>query len=399
MENINRNEPCQCGSGKMYKDCCGLNAAISITHLLENEVDELQKQLIHFAFNYFGEDIEEDFEMFEEFLERDIEDEQERQFFELIHAIWFSLFDELDDGETIIEKFIASGTGKIKRPKLRRILQSWTEARTIAGKALRVEHNKLTVEDGFTGEQLETIIIGVPVSIEPGSFFMGILVPFEQYYVFFPSPFDLPHLKPEHAFSFIEDSSLAADYESPQEYLTEFFMEVLNELPMVGGMLEIDEIDWPTPIYKEVADLFKEKLETLEEPPPVIDMGIVLWFSYCQKKQPKIKNPALYAAGLHYLLSTVVPMLHPLSQKKTAQAYGVSVKSISPIVSGLETTLEQEIGGLLEIFEDDDEEILFFEEEDNVISFPNNPGATIIELPNPQIAPPKKPGRKDSPKK
>lgn len=373
MTNINRNEPCPCGSGKMYKDCCGLKAAVSITHLLENEMDELQKQLIHFAFDYFSEEIAEDFELFEEMNEREIEDEQERQFFELIHAIWFSLFEELDDGETILDKFIASGSGKIKRPKLKRILQSWTQARTIAGKVISTNDNKLSVEDGFTGERLETLIIGVPIAIEPGSFFIGIIVPFDQYYVFFPSLFDLPHLKPDYAISFIEDSSLAAEYESSQEYLTDFFMEVLSELPMVGGMVEIEEIDWPAPIYKEVANLFKEKLETLEEPPPVIDMGIVLWFSYCQKEMPRIKNPNLYAAGLHSLLSTVLPMLDPLGKKELASTYNVAATSISRVTSAMEAGLEHEINGLLEIFEDDDddEEILFDSfEEDNVITFP-----------------------------
>ncbi|MCH6266563.1 YecA family protein, partial [Neobacillus citreus] len=97
MEKPSRNEPCPCGSGKKYKKCCGASEAVSITHLLESEADELQKQMIHFAFNYFGSEIEDDFEMFMEYSSLELEDEEEREFYEVVHAIWFSLFEELDD--------------------------------------------------------------------------------------------------------------------------------------------------------------------------------------------------------------------------------------------------------------------------------------------------------------
>ncbi|MFJ7728286.1 SEC-C metal-binding domain-containing protein [Neobacillus sp. NPDC097160] len=344
MEKINRNDPCPCGSGKKYKKCCGESEAVSITQIIENEIDELQKQLLHFAYYHYGNEIHEDFEILETII--DIENEQEQEFYELIHAIWFSLFEGLDDGKTIIEKFITVEGGKIKRPKLKQILQTWTSARTIAGKVLSVENNKLRVEDGFNLEQLETVITNVPVTIEEGSFFIGIILPYEQSYVFFPSPFDLPELKPEHAFSYIEDSSLDADYDSPHEYLTDFFMEVLSELPMVGGLLEVDEMDWPAPIYKEVADLFKKRLELLL-PPPVVDTGIILWMNFCQKKQKRIQNPNIYVAALHYLLSTIAPMEEMVTQKELAKQYSVSAGSISSIVSELESELAEEIAELM----------------------------------------------------
>jgi hypothetical protein len=68
---------------KKHKKCCGANEAISITHMIEQEMDDLQEMLF-------------------------IDEEQSEQFFEIVHGIWFSLFEQLDDGETILEKFIAS---------------------------------------------------------------------------------------------------------------------------------------------------------------------------------------------------------------------------------------------------------------------------------------------------
>ena len=344
MEKINRNEPCPCGSGKKYKKCCGATDAISITEVLEHEIDELQKQFLLFAYYHFGHEMAEDFEVVEASLE--IMDNEEQEFYEMIHSIWFSLFEELDDGGTIMGKFIQVEAGKIKRPKLKHILQTWTSARTIAGTVIAVDENKLTIEDGFTSEHLEAINLTEPLQVDEGSFMVGILLPFEQQYVFFPGPLELPDLNPDLAISYIEDSSLDADYDSPQEYLTDFFVEVVSELPMAGGLLEIDEIDWPAPIYKEVADLFKEQLE-IHLPPHVLDMGLILWYSFCKKKQKRIQNPNIYAAALHYLLSTLTPLDQAMTQKELAQQYGVSARSISSVVSELAFELEEDIGELL----------------------------------------------------
>lgn len=378
MEKINRNDPCPCGSGKKYKKCCGEGEAISITQIIEGELDELQKQLLHFAVYHYGHEIQEDFEAFEAFI--DIDDEQERQFYELIHTIWFSLFEELEDGDLIIEKFIAAEMAKMKRPKLRHILQTWTDARAIAGKVISVENNKMTVEDGFSGEHLDAVIAGMPVTIEAGSFFIGIMLPYEQNHIFFPSPFDLPNLQPEHAFQYIEDSSLDADYDSPQDYLTDFFMEVLSELPMVGGLLDVEEMDWPAPIYKEVADLFKSRLGTLGVPTPLVDTGVILWHNFCQKKQKRIQNPHLYVAALHYLLSTIVEMERGFTQKELAELYGVSARSISSVYSEIESALSHEIAELFGIvFGADDISPIPLHEDATVVEFPKNRGPVGME--------------------
>ncbi|MGG3563730.1 SEC-C metal-binding domain-containing protein [Neobacillus rhizosphaerae] len=370
MEKINRNEPCPCGSGKKYKRCCGASEAVPITTIIEGEIDELQKQILQFAHQHFGHVIQDDFEGFEEMIELD--DEQEREFFELIHTIWFSLFEGLDDGETIIEKFIHNQIGKIKRPKLKQILQTWTFARTLAGKVISLDENKLRVEDGLSSEQLDTIVTSLSPTVKEGSFIIGILVPNDQSYVFFPSAFDLPEIKPEHAFSYIEDCSMNAEYDSPQEYLTDNFLEVLSELPMIGGLLEIDEIEWPAPVYKEVVDILRGKLDSLV-PPPILDMGVILWINYAKRKQKRIQNPNLYAAAMHYLLSMIAPMNVMYTQKELAQQYDVNARSISSIVSELDVVLADDIAQLMSIMteaEDPAPPITPTLERSSVVEFP-----------------------------
>jgi tetratricopeptide (TPR) repeat protein len=372
MEKIYRNDPCPCGSGKKYKRCCGAGEAVPITTIIEGEIDELQKQILHYAYHHFGHVLQDDFESFEELSELD--DEQELEFFELIHTVWFSLFEGLDDGETIIEKFIHGQIGKIKRPKLKQILQTWPFARTLAGKVISIDENKLTVEDGISSEQLDTIVTSLSPTVKEGSFIIGILVPYDQSYVFFPSAFDLPELTPEHAFSYIEECSMNAEYDSPQEYLTDNFLEVLSELPMIGGFLEIDEIEWPAPVYKEVVDILREKLFSLV-PPPIVDLGVILWINYVQRKQKRIQNPNLYAASMHYLLTTIAPMNVMYTQKELAEQYGVNARSISSIVSELDGVLSEDIAQLMELG-------LMTEENDPSPPFiPRLEGASVIEFP------------------
>ncbi|MEH7298816.1 SEC-C metal-binding domain-containing protein [Neobacillus drentensis] len=372
MEKIYRNDPCPCGSGKKYKRCCGAGEAVPITTIIEGEIDELQKQILQYAYHHFGHVLQDDFESFEELSELD--DEQELEFFELIHTVWFSLFEGLDDGETIIEKFIHGQIGKIKRPKLKQILQTWTFARTFAGKVISMDENKLTVEDGLSSEQLDTIVTSLSPTVKEGSFIIGILVPYDQSYVFFPSAFDLPELMPEHAYSYIEDCSMNAEYDSPQEYLTDNFLEVLSELPMIGGLLEIDEIEWPAPVYKEVVDILREKLVSLV-PPPIIDLGVILWINYVQRKQKRIQNPNLYAAAMHYLLTTIAPMNVMYTQKELAEQYGVNARSISSIVTELDGVLAEDIAQLMELG-------LMTEENDPSPPFiPRLEGASVIEFP------------------
>ncbi|MDQ1000824.1 tetratricopeptide (TPR) repeat protein [Neobacillus niacini] len=351
-ENIGRNEPCPCGSGKKYKKCCGAKEAVSITHVIENEIDDLQKKLIHYALNHYEDEVFSGFEEYQDYF--DIE-EEELQFYEFVYTIWFSLFHVLEDGDTILEDFISSEVRKLKRPKLKQILQSWTEARTIAGEINHVGNNALIVVDGFTSEKYEVVLTNNKRPFEEGSFFIGFILPFDQKHVFFPAPFDLPELPLEQAIDFIEQKSRDAGYDSPQEFLTDFFMELMRDLTMIGGLVDIEGMEWAAPVYKEVAELLKKNLESLGEASPIVDLGIILWYQFCEKKQKKIKKPNLYAASLHYLLTTFNNMVSGLTQKEIAKLYNVPVGSLSSTYREMDDELEEEINKVIDIAYEEDE--------------------------------------------
>lgn len=340
-EKISRNAPCPCGSGKKYKKCCGANEAISITHLLEKEMGDLQKQILQFAYTHYDIELEENFDTLKENLI--IPDEDVEKFYAFVHAVWFILFEKFEDGKTILEKFISFEGKRIQRPKLRQILQSWTNARAIAGEVLQMNGNILTIKGGFTKEKLEVVLTEEESSVIEESFFLGLILPYDQKYIFFSIPFVLSGLRAETAFDFIEDASMEADYEEPQDYVKEFFVEIMAELPMlITGELDIESLDWPAPIYKEVAEIFQEFMEQFNESSEAVGTGIMLWYQFCQERQKKMKNPKNYAAALHYLVSTVIPLNVPVTQKQLEEQYGVPKGTISPIYGEMEYVLMRE---------------------------------------------------------
>jgi tetratricopeptide (TPR) repeat protein len=347
---VGRNDPCPCGSGKKYKKCCGAGEVISLTQVLETEIDELEKQLLHFGLRNFGNQIAENFESFQE--EYFLKNKEEIKFFEFIHTIWFTLFANTDNGDTIIDQFITSELRKIKRPKLKQVVQSWKNARVFFGTIINIEDNNYTIEDIFSSDRFEAIVVtNMEKQYERNGFFAAILLPFDQKFVFFPAPFDLPSLASEDAAEFIRQAYAESNYKNRYEFMTDFFMELMYDLPEVGARTEINEMEWTDPVYKEVAELFQSELEQIGVEQELIDTGIYLWNLFCQKKQKRIKNPYIYVGALHYFISTFAPMETDCTQKGLAEKYGVSYGSLSSIYRELEDTLAED----LDSYEEDNE--------------------------------------------
>ncbi len=348
---ISRNAPCPCGSGKKSKKCCGVHDTISITHVLEREIDDLQKQLLFYSMQNYSAEIGNSFHDFQK--ELIAYNEQEGQFFELIQTIWYTLFHKRADGKTILQQFIDSEHRKIKRPKLKQILLSWENSRVIAGKMLKQDDNQFVVLDGLTSEELEAVVVTkMDHPYEEGVFFTGFLLPYEQKHVFFPVPFDFAGITLEQAVSYIMEASQKANYESPQQFLTDYFTQTMYEIPLAVTKVDVAELEWPAPVYQEVAEVFQEKLNSLGETADVIETGVMLWFEFCQSKQKRIQNPSLYAAALHYFVSTCVHTDAKITQKEIAEQYGVSARSMSSVYRDLADVLSKEFADALAKMQD-----------------------------------------------
>jgi hypothetical protein len=350
-DKVGRNDPCPCGSGKKYKKCCGANEVISLSQVLESDIDDLERQLLHFSLRNYGNQIAESFESFQQ--EFELKNEDEIKFFEFIHTIWFTLFAKADQGGTILDQFIASELRKIKRPKLKQVVQSWKDARVFFGTIISIEDNSYIIEDLFNSDRFEAVVVTkLEKQYEQNGFFAAILLPFDQKFVFFPAPFDLPSLDSESAAEFIRQAYSESDYDNQNDFITEFFMELMYDLPEAGAHYEINEMEWTEPVFQEVAELFQTELEQIGVEQDIIDTGIYLWNLFCHKKQKKIKNPYIYVGALHYFISTFAPMETNYTQKQLAEKYGVSYGSLSSIYRELEDTLAED----LDSYEEDNED-------------------------------------------
>ncbi|WML46914.1 SEC-C metal-binding domain-containing protein [Neobacillus sp. PS3-34] len=340
-EKISRNEPCPCGSGKKYKKCCGAKEVVSISEVIDREISLLQKNIIDYAPYHFEDEIVESFEQLVEIIPH--AEEEELELYEQVHAIWFSLFHSLEDGETILEKFIASEGKKINRHKVREILHSWTESRAIVGTILEADEDKLIFEDRFSGQKGEAVLVNGSHDEKSGNFFIGILLPYNEKFVFYPIPFELPDLEPEVAYEFIEDKALQLGYSDPEEMLKDFFMEIMTDLPSVDFELEPDDLEWDKSDYQEAAEIFKRNMEESGEETTFADLGILLWYQFCERKPKAIQKPATYAAAIHYLIGSFMSLNKRYTQKDLAAIYDVSAGSISSKYQELKHVLNDEI--------------------------------------------------------
>ncbi|MFD1739520.1 SEC-C metal-binding domain-containing protein [Bacillus salitolerans] len=328
---IGRNELCPCGSTKKYKKCCGKTSnVITITQLIDSEIIELQKQIVDYALFHYTMEIEDHFEQMMEVLH--IHDD-EVEFYTFLHVVWFSLFYELNEGTTVIKQFIESEKGRIKRPKLRQILEGWTSPVILTGAVKKIERNVGIVSDSFTSKEYEVNFLEYNPSLN--TFILGMALPVDHQYVFFPMPLELKDVDIEGIYHYLSESYDHSGYEIKQEYIIHHFLDIVTTLPTIGLGIDVEELNWKEPAHFQVAELFKYKMEETGESLENIEIGITTWFAYCQKKDKRVKNPAIYAAALHYMISTNFPTVQSYTQKDLASMYDVNPSSISSVYGDL----------------------------------------------------------------
>lgn len=334
---VSRNEPCPCGSGKKYKKCCGAQKTVSITSIIEQEILALQTQVLQYAMHEYEEEITEDFE--EKLEELLTEDEDELEFYSFVHTIWYSLFVPVENEETILQQFIKGRSKMIQRPKVKEILESWTNPRPIAGRLLSLSADSMKVRDTLTGEVLSIKLLE-PTELEKNSFVFGFLVPFGGEYILFVSVFDLEGEKDDKEEFYINEVFENSGYEDPIEFLSDEFITLMNDVPYATIEYGAADFEWKSPIQKEVAELFEAEMKKLEAPNTAIATGFILWNKYCEVAWRLTKKPATYAAAIHYINLSVNPMID-ITKKEIAEMYGISPSTLGTAISDMEFDLKE----------------------------------------------------------
>ncbi|WP_313804892.1 SEC-C domain-containing protein [Cytobacillus sp.] len=343
---VSRNEPCPCGSGKKYKKCCGSKDTVSITDVIDHEILELQKEARMFAIKRFEYEIVDDFEDLFQVL--DGADEEDEDFYQFLHPFWFLVFEPLEDGKTIMQKFIEYKLGKVSRKRVRAILQSWQDGYAVAGVIKEYQNDSLIIEDTLTGRRFPVVLFEHSRDYEEGVFAFAILHHYEDKFTVFPTLFELSIKHTVDYEAFIKSEFLNSGYDSPEEFLADNFLEMMYETPKAGGLLDLSSFEWPSNGAKTVAEIFEKDMKAAGELNWIIQMGVILWMEYCKQTNKKIQKPGNYVAALRYLVSTLSPVNVELTQKQIGEIYEIPANRVSSYYSEIYFVVEDQIGSMFE---------------------------------------------------
>lgn len=326
---VGRNDPCPCGSGKKFKRCCGDTKVVSISQIMDEEITQLQMEMIEYAVTNYEEQLFESFSRYEQSFEHVPDEDQELYF--LIHTIWFAMSVVQTNGGTIFEEFIEERRKTVKRPRLQSILQSWRNGKIVAGNIASLKNKYVTFTDLLRNKTYEAYVLD-EISEADNTFLFGFLLPYESKHTFFMTCFSVPKTIGHRYEAILRDMYEGFGEANPDKFFEQNFFELFIQWSAILDRIPIEEMPWDEEIYQEVALLYKEKMNELGIMNGlVIDYGVILWYEFCKRRPKRIKNKALYAASIHYLVDSMIFFGDGLTQKELASIYGVSAGSISSV--------------------------------------------------------------------
>lgn len=404
MRTIGRNEPCLCGSGKKYKKCCSVKESGAFKQaVMERETVDVQSEILRYAFSHsaFSQAVQKSFSKYK------LVDDMRDTFYFFV-GIWALFTTGISNGKTALERFAseASSNKSSLRPGLVDIVQSWVDIAPSIVKVADVDDRNLVVTDIFSKQSKKVKIIDELTEIPAkGALLSGYIVPFvDDVSIFFTSVLSFEDevadkieqvvLQKFAAYNAYKKKAASAQKgkddgngkrdNSPESFLQESFLDLLelfmsDEEPEVvvdktaagnkknsnnkknksdkkivkAQRVDIDatginstDIEWNNDQEAVVASLLEEQLKQEAADKTVIDAGYMLWRSYCEKKQPAIKNEKIYAAALHYIVLDKVSTVDKLTQKEAAELYDASPASVSSRSREMATVLEDELQSL-----------------------------------------------------
>ena len=178
MPKVRRNDPCPCGSGKKYKNCCMRRDQINESR--ERNLSELEAALLNGLFEYaqavrFASDLSQAFTFywggaFELASAKVLSGEDIRRMFE-----WFFVsYRTQSDGRRIIDFFLEE-KGPELIPEAREILEAWAQAIPGVFRVLSTEGEEVSAYDCLRQEELTIHSPWAAQNARPGELLVGYL--------------------------------------------------------------------------------------------------------------------------------------------------------------------------------------------------------------------------------
>ncbi|KAB7706500.1 hypothetical protein F9802_09860 [Bacillus aerolatus] len=343
---VGRNEPCPCGSGKKFKKCCGKVEGSAIHGVMQEELENLQRELIDYAMEHYSHEMKKQFQSLlhtYEVLRKD------PQVYLVAFEIWFILTRPVKNGQTILEEFVALRAQSVKRERTRNIFLTWPKVKFTAGTVKAVRENIYEVEDVLSGEKI-AIRARRQLPVD-GVFVIGGLLPFEKEYTFFMIDFHFEqHMVPK-AEKWMASQFEQSEEKSSQAFLAENWLSVLEGIFAIYDerneveeqAFDYGELKWEKESQEKTADallafLQEEGVEELRQ-----QTAVLLWNLYCQKENPTIRKPEIYTAALYSLFQSYQIIETSYSNSALAARLEVSASSLSKRAKEMEKVLQERL--------------------------------------------------------
>lgn len=172
-----RNDPCPCGSGEKYKDCCLKNQVADFQqHKWRRLAQEMQEKLLWFAEEErFTADSEAAFQSYLDIVSDNLfESVEEPAFVSFID--WFIYDYQLQaEGQNLIGCFLAEKERELG-PMEVKLLEDWADSHISLLRVLAVGQEWLSLEDLLTGGQFPVWEKTLAEGMVPGAILLGRLV-------------------------------------------------------------------------------------------------------------------------------------------------------------------------------------------------------------------------------
>lgn len=331
MAKASRNNLCPCGSGKMYKHCCGKKEAVSIESLIDREVAKCMQDVFSFALERYEEELAfmmsgSPFQGLPNELETSAN---------LLLTNWAIFHRHVDDkGMTIFSAYMRSRRRTRWRPAVQTHLKRWDEAVPSFDEIIHIEdERRFLVRDLLTRKEKYVRFLTpeeLP-SAREGDVLVGCLVPHGDEWAYFMKVLPIPKSGKDRLARALQ-AEWNPDMKTCEVFLRESFPELLEIAVHELLWQLLSEKDWGDRDQDDVFRELKKKEETTSS--LVLSEAAFLWRAYCEMDEPVIKNPAVYAAALRYLASEMAGREF-VNMEKVAEHYGVPVEEVEAAVMEL----------------------------------------------------------------
>jgi len=364
VKKIGHNDPCPCGSGKKYKQCCMQKEHKTLDfeqQLLNRKLPVLRERIVRFALNEWEPAIDAALARWGKKGYAVVTTDE--TYYHLFLS-WL-IFNYPCGQQTIFEHFIQQEAASLGE-RILQMLQGWRQAYPSLYEVMEVapgEHYLL--RDVFTRQEYHVEFTNTdaeflaPAELEmlSGEYLvLTVLVKVGNRYDYFLSylgfaaegkAYLIHKLTAIYQAKVAQGLIAAGDWPA---FLRKFFPELLFLIyqwledglddAMDADREIMDDFPWISSQEAEVALLFVREMQDEFDYEDLL-VGVALWHIYYQCAHPQIRSRAAQAAAITYLASEMRGKAK-LTQKELAARYGVSASSISNLAGRIFATVMTE---------------------------------------------------------